>query len=112
MLCYIINKASKITFCKNTIRLVLCIGREKFTTIAMNYSTTKPKSHSTSSEHNNDVNIITLKDEIKSFIKLLADEQGKSYTIRFLREHNKVCICDTELDTIELPSYYAKNHLH
>ena len=31
------NKENKIAFCKNTIQLVLCVGRRKFNSIIMNY---------------------------------------------------------------------------
>ena len=74
LLCYIIDKTSKIAFCENAIRLVLHIGRKKFTTIAMKCGTTKSKLHGVSGKCNNDININTLRDEIETFIKLLADE--------------------------------------
>ena len=99
--CYVVDKGSKIAFCKNIIRLVLCVGRKKFRAIATNYWTTTPKSHGTTGKHNNDINEDTLRDEIESFIKLIAEEQDKSMHIR-----------DTELDTIELLSHYTKWHLH
>ena len=42
----------------------------------------------------------------------VADKQGESHAAIFLREHNKIFICDSEAETIELPSYHAKRCLH
>ena len=110
--CYVVDKDNKIAFCKNTVQLVLCVGRIKFNTITKNYGTTTPKTHGKTGRYNNDINVNTLRDDIESFIKSLANEEGESHTTRFLREHNKVCIRDAEIDTIKLPSYFTKRHVY
>ena len=93
-------------------QLVSCVGRRKVNTIDTNYGATTPKVHGATGRNNNDINVKALRDDIESFIKALANEEGESHATRFLREHNKVCIRDTEIDTIELPSYFTKRHVY
>ena len=82
--CYVVDKENKIAFFKNTIQLVLCVGRRKFNSITMNYGTTTPKAHGTTGKYNNEINIKTLRDDIESFIKLIANKLGELHATRFL----------------------------
>ena len=92
---YIVDKDNKIAFCKNTVQLVLT-----------------PKTHDATGRYNNDINVNALRDDIESFIKALANKEGESHAARSPREHNIVRIRDTEIDTIEPPSYFTKRHVY
>ena len=92
-------------------QIVLCAGKRKFNTITANYITAMQKAHITTSKYNNDINISTLKDDVESFAKIIANKQRNSHAIGFLRKNNKACIHNAEVDTIELPSHFTKSHL-
>ena len=97
-------------FWKNTIKVLLKIGRHKHKLITKNYRTA-------------DVRDTIAKKKIKLIIDTpqacchqhlldLAKENGDSHAIRFTTDHSKLLVRHSELDTIKIPSCLSKFHLH
>ena len=58
------------------------------------------------------LNIDVMCDDCEQHVLKLAEGHGESHTTRFISDHNKVVVHDTEFETIELPSYFTKRRLH
>ena len=110
---YMLSKFNKhLVFCKHTACFLLNIGRRKYQTITKQYVEISKKAHGNIGNIIDKKNISTYKVECELYIKLLASEQGEQHATRFMREHHKIWVRDTEVDTIELPSYYTKRRLY
>ena len=111
--CHIIDANNNLAFCGNTTKIILCVGRKRIDTIIANYATILPTLHGLSGKisNNNGANNIILKKDIEQFINTKANEIGESHATRFLREHHKIHIRDSEANTIELPSYFTKRRM-
>ena len=100
-----------LVFCKHTACFLLNIGRRKFQTITKEYGEISKKAHGDVGNIIDKKNISNYRYECELHIKDLASEQGEQHATRFMREHHKIWARDTEVDTIELPSYCTKRRL-
>ena len=101
-----------LVFWKYAACFLLNISSREYQTIRNKYGDIIKKAHGNIGNIIDEQNISTLKLECALHIKNIANEQGKQDTIRFMREHCKIQVQDTEVDTAELPSYCTKHQIY
>ena len=110
---YMLSKSNQhLVFCKHTACFLLNIGRRKYQTITNEYGDVIKKAHGNIGNIIDKQNISVFKLECALHIKNIASEQGEQHATRFMREHHKIWVRDTEVDTVELPSYYTKRRIY
>ena len=97
-----------LLFCKHAACFLLNIGRREYESATKEYGEISKKAHGNIDNIADKQNISTHKFECASCIKNLALEEGEKHATRFMREHCKIWVRDTEVDAIELPSYCTK----
>ena len=93
-------------------QIILDIGGSKYTVIIQNYSLVNSSQYSTIGKYNREEIVNILKEDVIDYIKTIIDIWGKTYSIRLLRGYDKVCIWNTDIDSIELLFYHTKNFIY
>ena len=97
-------------FCRNAIRRIFCIGKEKWALLVKGDPPPKiipnPKKVSLKNRQHK------CYDDVVAFITKIAEENGESYATRFIRELTGIGVRDAEKGVMELPSFMRKRDLY
>ena len=83
---FALNGADGVKYFKNTIKMLLRIGKDKHKSTTRKYRTTKDVK--TSAKKQTRSNIDILHDDCEQHMLNLSEEHGESYATRFIRDHN------------------------
>ena len=101
-----------LAFCKHGIRLIFDAGRRKCAAIIDNCGLSHKQQHVLKGSKQNKNNSLEIKKVLINHMQELANKEGESHAIRFMREHHKMCLRDSEVKTIELPSSCTKHKIY